>query len=392
MRMHRVVVLVAVAVVGSGCVSTVAPTTAPEPKESAESPSEIPPPKSKFGDDSHRFYKGVPYGSESQFSPLTEVLNEGFDMFRIDNMNRRLADFPFDRAAKNVFHSLIHADSAYRAYGFRNTLTDELLPLSWGTSGGPQWLANYTCHFLGSGMVSARMVEWFEAHDVPHPVALSVLSMYAAHFMNEVVEDGGADQRTHPLDAVADIYVFDLAGILVFRSERVQKFFGETLELTNWQGQATLTTQDNAIDNARIENTYQEFVLRFPFPRTDKVRGMAAWGPYSMAGVSIGSRYGTSVSLAGGGDIKTHTDAATGKSTNTFKPYGGIFIDRRGSLLASVVVKDSREVLAAANIYPGVIRVGGTTFGLWGQLLNDHTWRVGIVPTFGLGFGKQQRY
>jgi hypothetical protein len=99
-----------------------------------------------------------------------------------------------------------------------------------------------------------------------------------------------------------------------------------------------------------------------------------------MAGLSIGSRRGTSVSLAGGGDI--HSDGV--------RPYGGVFIDRGGSLLGSVVIKDSREVLAAANLYPGVIRVRGATFGLWGQLLNDHTWRVGIVPALGLGYGRQR--
>jgi hypothetical protein len=351
----------------------------------------MPPPKAKFQTDTQRFYHGVPYGSESQFNPMTEILNEGFDMFRADNMNRRLADFPFDRAAKNVFRGLVRPDSAYREYGFRNTLKDELLPLSWGVNGGPQWLANYTCHFLGSGMVSARMVEWFESRDVPHPVALSVLTMYAAHYTNEIVEDGGVAQRNHPLDAVVDLYLFDLAGILAFRTERMQKLFSGPLELTNWQGQATLTMQDNALDNTRIENTYQEFVLRFPLPKSEKVRGMVAWGPYSIAGLSIGSRQGTSFTVAGGGDIKSHTDDLTGKQSHSVKPYGGFFIDRRGSLLGSLVIMDSREVLASANIYPGVIRIKGTTFGLWGQLLNDHTYRFGIVPAFGLGYGHQQR-
>jgi hypothetical protein len=388
--MRRALFSLAIAVAVTGCASAVAPTVAPAPEVANESSSEMPPPKQpKISEP--RFYHSLGYGSESQFNPMTEVLNEGFDMFRADNMNRRLADFPFDRAAKNVFRSVVRPDSAYREYGFRNTLKDELLPLSWGVNGGPQWLANYTCHFLGSGMVSARMVEWFESRDVPHPVAMSVLTMYAAHYTNEIVEDGGVAKRSHPMDAVVDLYIFDLAGILAFRTQTMQKLFSEKLELTNWQGQATLTAQDNAIGNARLENTYQEFVLRFPLPKSDKVRGMVAWGPYSIAGLSIGSRQGTSFTVAGGGDIKTHTDDLTGKRSNSVKPYGGFFVDRRGSLLGSLVVKDSREVLASANIYPGVIRVRGTTFGLWGQLLNDHTYRFGIVPGFGLGYGHQQR-
>jgi hypothetical protein len=388
MRRFSFAFVVAVAVAGSGCATVAAPNTSPEP--SIEPAIEMPPPKAMKEAAPGRFYQGREYGSEAQFNPLTEVLNEGFDMFRGDNRNRRLADFPFDRAAKNVFRSLVRPDSALNEFGWKNTIKDELLPLSWGTSGGPQWLANYTCHFLGSGMVSARMVEWYEARDVPHPVAMSVLTMYAAHYTNEIVEDGGSTVRKHPLDAVIDLYLFDAAGILAFRSERVQKFFSETVQLTNWQGQATLTVADNRIENTRLENTYQEFVLRVPLPKTERVRGMVAWGPYSMAGLSVGRKEGMVFSLAGGGDIKSRTDSLTGKQNHSVKPYGGVFIDRGGSLLGSVVVKNSREVLMAANLYPGVIKIRGTTFGLWGQLLNDHTWRFGIVPGFGLGYGRQQ--
>src|SRR5687768_5128609 len=194
--MRRVLAGLFVAMAGSGCAS-VAPSVAPMPDP------EMPPPKViESPEPTRRFYKDVGYGSEAQFNPLTQILNEGFDMFRGDNRNRRLADFPFGRASKNVLRSLVRPDSVYREFGWSNTLRDELLPLSWGTNGGPQWLANYTCHFLGSGMVSARMIEWYEAHDVPHPVAMSVVTMYASHVMNELVEDGGSAVRKHPLDAV----------------------------------------------------------------------------------------------------------------------------------------------------------------------------------------------
>jgi hypothetical protein len=321
----------------SAC-ATVGPIVAPTPAANADAEITA---KQPAATAPGRFYRGLAYGSEAQFNPLTELLNEGFDMFRSDNRNRRLGDFPFERASTNVLRSLVHADSALRAYGWKNTLTDELLPLSWGTSGGPQWLANYTCHFLGSGMVSARMVEWYQARGASHPVALSAISMFAAHFTNEIVEDAGADRRDHPLDAVVDLYLFDVAGFLAFRHEGMQRLFGERLELTNWQGQATLTASENRIGNTRLENTGQEFVLRFGLPRTDRVRGMVAWGPYSMGGISIGSREGTSVSLAGGGDIKSRTDELTGDRSHAVQPYGGVFVDRRGSLLGSVVVKNS---------------------------------------------------
>src|SRR3954470_12137386 len=210
--------------------------------------------------------------------------------------------------------------------------------------------------------------------------------MFAAHYMNEMVEDGGAPTRTHTMDAVVDLYLFDVAGFMMFRSERVQRLFSnDHLQLTNWQGQAAITTPDY-----RLENTDQEFVLRAAVPGTSKWRGMITWGIYSMAGISYGSRDGMAVSLAAGSDIKTHkADSLSGKKqTTTLAPYGGVFIDRQGSLLASFVVKDSPEILFSGNLYPGVIHIGGTTFGLWGQMLRDHRWRVGIIPSWGLGVGR----
>jgi hypothetical protein len=373
--------MAALALATVGCAAATQVNFAPEPAADSE---KSPAPSRSARDSIGRFYQARPYGSEAEFSPLTEVLNEGFDMFRLNNFDRRLGAFPYERAATNVWHQMIHPDSALRAYGVAWTVKDELLPLSMGKSGGPQWLANYSCHFLGSGMVSARMVEWYAAHDVAHPVAMSVLSMYAAHFTNEMVEDGGSASRVHAMDAVADLYVFDVAGILAFRSDRVQRLFSnDHLQLTNWQGQAAVMTSDY-----RLENTDQEFILRAGLPKTDRWRAMVGWGIYSMAGLSYGPRDGTAISVAAGTDIKTGTlDSLSGKRNMSFAPYGGVFIDRQGSLLASIVAKNSPEVVLTGNLYPGVLRVGGTSFGLWGQLLRDHQWRFGIVPNWGLGVG-----
>src|SRR4051812_28878399 len=58
------------------------------------------------------FYQQVDYGSASQFNPMTEILNEGFDMLRQENRNRRLSTLPYHAAARNVWGALIHADSA----------------------------------------------------------------------------------------------------------------------------------------------------------------------------------------------------------------------------------------------------------------------------------------
>jgi hypothetical protein len=331
------------------------------------------------------FYRQRDFGNEVQFNPLTEILNEGFDQLRVDNSDRRIGKLRFRAGAHNVIQALLHPDSAMRSYGVRKAITDELLPLSTKASNGGNWVPNYEFHLLGSGMVSERMVEWFEAHDVGHPVAASFVTMFTAHFINEALEDGGRPIRGHAFDPVADLYVFDLGGFLLFRSARVQRLFSERLELTNWAGQATI-----GMPGLTLENAGQEFLLRTRLPRTDRYRAFFAFGYSTLGGISIGKKGGLALSLAAGVDaIDTPVvDSASGKKTVTLKPNSGVFVDRDGVLLFSLTARYSNEVIAMANLYPGVVRFGGVSFGSWVQLTRDHKWRFGIVPEFGVGLGR----
>jgi hypothetical protein len=351
---------------GAGCASTKVPSTAAVP------------------DTAPRFYHGKPYGSERQFNPITQILNEGFDQLRVDNGNRRLGDLRFRDGAKNVIRALLHPDSAMRSYGIWRAWRDELLPLSTKANNGGNWVPNYEFHLIGSGMVSQRMTEWYEANDVPHPVAASFVTMFTAHFINEALEDGGRLVRGHAFDPVADLYIFDLGGFLMFRSRRVQSFFSKTVELTNWAGQATFGFPDLTLENAG-----QEYLLRSRLPRTDRWRGFFAFGMSTLGGVSYGKKGGLALSIGTGAEVVDTpvVDTVSGKKTVTLKPNGGIFIDRAGSLLFSINYRDAPETVVSANLYPGVIRVGPVTFGLWTHALRDGRWRFGIVAPDGIGIG-----
>jgi hypothetical protein len=364
----RPLLLLTAALTLAACTSPPKPSLAPAPADSAP-----------------RFYGGLDFGSEAQFNPMTEILNEGFDMLRQENRDRRLSTLPYHAAARNVFGALIHADSAVRHYGAWNAIRDEVLPLSFSGDGG-QWVPNYTVHLIGSGMVSARMAEWFTAHDVPHPVLASAATMFTAHFINEAVEDGGRPNRPLTVDPIADIYLFDLGGFLLYRSERVRRLASnDHVQLTSWGGQPTIDSPEGT-----LENTTQEFVLRTALPKTSNFRGLITFGVSTMAGLSYGPKTGTAISLAAGADAVNSPviDSLTDKKTVTLKPYGGIFVDRQGSLLFSTMARDSKEVVFIANLYPGVIRVRGHTTGLWAEKLRDGRWRIGIVPTWGLGLGR----
>lgn len=345
----------------------------------------MPPKPAPRQDSTRKFYTGLTYGSEAQFNPLTEVLNEGFDMLRQENRNRRLSTMPYGQAARNVWGSLTNPDSAIRNYGLWSALRNEFLPISLHPKRG-QWVPNYTIHLLGSGMVSQRMTEWYEAHHVPHPFAASFLTMYAAHFINEAVEDGGRLDRPPNVDPITDLYFFDLAGILLYRTKFMRRAVNnDIVQLTSWAGQPTINAPEGT-----LENTTQEFVLRTALPRTDMWRGFIGFGVSTVFGLSYGKRDGVAISLGAGADAVNSPiiDTLTDKRTVQLKPYGGIFVDRKSSLLFSAMVRDSKEVIAIANLYPGVISVRGYTTGLWLQYLRDGRWRFGVVPTWGVGLGR----
>jgi hypothetical protein len=337
-----------------------------------------------------RFYHAKPYGSESQFNPLTELLNEGFDMLRDEGYDRHVFRRDYGTGASNVVNSLLHADRTYRFYGYRRALRNEILPLTYSDNGtgGQGWETKYSLHMLGSGMVSARLVEWGQQHGVDHPVLLSAVFMAASHYLNEILENGPS--RIPNEDATTDFLIFNPGGFVLFQNERVQRLFSDHVEFTNWPRQPTLVVQSQT-----LENTGQEFVMRGGLPKTTSWRWLCTFGLSTLFGVSYSHGDGYSLSVAAGKDaIATPVvDARTGARTATFQPKESVFLDREGSLLASVDVGGTpHEVLASTNIYPGAFAGMPNLPGAWIEYLRGGGARFGVVSRLGFGIGSGPRY
>jgi hypothetical protein len=307
-------------------------------------------------------------------------------MLRTDFADRRVLRFPYGVAAGNIGRSLLRPDRAWRLFGVRDVIRGELLPISLRGSGGGQWVPNYQFHLIGGGMIAARMTEWYAAHDAPHPALLAGATMAAAHVLNEMIENG--DSRLPNEDAVTDLYVFDVGGVLLFRSERVRRFFSERLELTNWPGQPSWDPVRRTLENAG-----QQYTLRIPLPRTRRVRLLYAFGVSTLGGLSVGRPGGLAVSLAAGADAVDNPvlDPATMRRTVVLRPNAGLFVDRGGSLLFSAVRTSTSDASLAVNVYPGVVRVGGFSPGLWAQLLRGGGARVGLAGPLGIGVARGPR-
>jgi len=328
-----------------------------------------------------RFYASRDYGSERQFNPVSQIVNEGFDLLRGDEADRRLFELPYGVTARNVRSSVLNFGQSINRYGWSRFIRNEILPLSTKTGGGGQWVPNYQFHLLGSGMVSARMTEWFEQHDIAHPVLWSAVTMTASHVLNEMTERPGPMS----VDAATDLLLFDTGGLLLFRSDRVQRAFSGRVQLTNWALQPSYT-----LPGETLENMGQQFVLRFKVPRATEWRGLYMFGVSTLFGVSRNLGRGRAFSVAFGADaVETAVvDEATDTRTVILKPNAGVFLDRDGSLLASLVVRNGYESVATLNVYPGAISSRRFPLGLWLSTLRGGGVRVGVASPWGIGVAR----
>lgn len=324
-----------------------------------------------------RFYTGLAFGSESQFNPISELVNEGFNDLVIESSDMRLSTQPWGTAWTNLAHNLTHVRGAFRQYGVRRAVRNELLPLT-GFDGG-QWFPNYTDHLIGNGMVSVRLEEWFRQHRYPAPLALSVVTMMTAHLTNEIIER----PRHWSVDPLADLLVFDPLGMVLFRADVVQRAFSGGLTLTNWAGQPMLVAP-----NGRLDNASEEFKFTFSLPRTSRVKGFVMTGLNVLGGLTYTTPGGRALSLGvgRGSDVAAITDSSSDVRTVRLGPRAGLFLDREGSLLASLVFDGSRNGLMTLNLYPGMVRIGGVSPGVWLDVRRNGL-RVGLAAPFGLGGG-----
>lgn len=338
-----------------------------------------------------RFYVERSYGSDAQFNPANVVVNEGFDMLRIITEWRPVTAIPYGKSATVLWHSLTNPVPVLRHYGWSRWVRNELLPLSLRGKGGAQWEPNYHLHLFGAGMTYARMAEWYEGEGVPHPRIASAITLYAGHFLNEVVENAG-NPTGEDEDGLTDLMIFDPAGMLLWNTEWMRRTFSGRVEMNNWYGQPTWIPR-----TGRLENAFSGFFVRAPLPHTDNWKLFTLNGNAFLLGLSRRVTDSLMIS-AGGGAIPVDVpviDASTNTKSVTLAPNYGIFLDRNGSLLVSFIAQAGRTNGPTLNVYPGVLKLGPLTAGLWVQSVrggfDGRGIRWGITSRLGGGLGLVSR-
>lgn len=325
------------------------------------------------------FYKGYKYGNQALYNPMYLLLNGGFDMIQVGN-KRDIKKFPYEIAVKNIWKNLSDPFTPINNYGWWNFIKDQVLPLSLDKKNAQFW-PNYTLHLIGGGMEYAAMKEWFEYYNYPYPQWLSAFTVMTYHLINEVAENGsyvGDD-----VDPIADIYIFDIGGILLFTSESVKRFFAEDLNLADWSQQPSFSLR-----NGELHNNGHFFSVKWKFPFADSWYAFYYFGTNGVGGLSYKFQNGSAISVGLGlaaSDLIL-LDEKTNKKTLGLVGNLGVFYDKNNSLLASLSITIKTDYMVNVNIYPGLLKIGNISPGIWGAYSQDGNFFWGMAFSW-LPFG-----
>jgi hypothetical protein len=308
-----------------------------------------------------RFYRGLPYGSDAAFNPFSELVNGAFGILQISSNWRTLDEIDWRNGLDVTWRSISHPASTVDAYGWRNFMTSEVLPgeIRWR---GLQYIPNYHLHLIGGGARHRAFVEWYGANGFAHPAIWAAMTTIVHSFAVEAVEHEAAHRAT--VDPVADMLVFDPAGVLLFSSDRVSDFFSRTLHMSIWSGQPMYNPVANSIENAG-----QNYSLHYFFSKDHNVGIFQYWGMSDLFGLTVRGASGLDWSVGVGGVVSELREEQRGMDSSAFyariKWDVGAFLHREGSLLASVHVSESWTQRFRFNLFPGVVAWRGLSPGVY---------------------------
>ncbi len=326
------------------------------------------------------YYFGHAWGSEAQYSPWTVLLNGGFDILQLDRYRRDVFHYPFAQAGRTVLGNLAKPFPLINRYGWGPFIRNEILPLEF--SEGASWWPNYQLHLIGGGMTYVKLGEWYEQHGFAAPRVWSAATVMSYHLLNEVVENNAMEGEL--IDPLADIYLFDIGGMLLFSIDEVAQFFSRTLHMTDWSLQPTLNLSD-----ATLRNTGQYFVVKYDLSFWKQHALIYVFGVNGLAGLSRSFENGTAISIAAGlrnADVIPETDNPL-HLTGSLVWSAGVFYDRENSLLASLLLSGISSNLATLNIYPGFLDIAGLHPGFWCTVTTEGHAIFGLTTQWGVGIG-----
>lgn len=320
----------------------------------------------------HFFYKRVPYGSEAQFGPATLFFNGAFDFLRNGNVPRKIQDIRFHNGLKQLNKSLEHPINT--AYTFQEDTNisfwvHQCFPKSLDKKSAA-WIPNFQSHLLGEGMLTRKVAEWYDSHRYPYPYFMGIATAAFFQYTNEVIEISPYNKAS--IDPIADIYLFNTAGYLLFAINPVSRFFSEKIKTNCWLPQAVISP-DGSISNAG-----ELYVMKFNLPFTSKYQGLYCWGNDGILGISYKGENQKNYSFGFGqkaSKLMAENNLQT-QITPNMEPFFAFFLDKNESLLLSINQTGYNKVNSTLNIYPGFLN---SKLGLYTSYKKTSHLEIGIT-------------
>ena len=320
------------------------------------------------------FYHGRTYGSESMINPVSLILHGGFGIMQIENRPNTPFDVDYKTGINNIWQNLSDPFGAVNEFGWRDFITTEIVPFSMNSDRANYW-PNYTQHVIGGGMTSRMMVEWFRQHGFKHEKIWAFTTVSIYHLLNEVVENGS--YKGVNVDPIADFYIFNPLGMLLFNMDSVCRFFSETLNMADWSYMIAYNPW-----NKQLQNNGQNFVFKYRIPGSKRYSLFYHFGTHGEVGFSRRQKNGDSISFGVGliaRELKETSSESNGRRMGAeLVPNVGLFYDRNNSLLASLQYAGKKDNMLTLNIYPGLFYMGKFTPGLFMLLNRDRNVILGL--------------
>ncbi|MBO6572508.1 MAG: hypothetical protein JJ958_08685 [Balneola sp.] len=323
------------------------------------------------------FYTGKNYGSEARTSTLNTLLNGGFDVVQASSISNKFSEMGLKDGFNNVTYSLLHPFKSINEVGWGAFLRSEVLPTGFDED-NDNWMPNYLLHTLGGGTVYATLSDYYTLKGYKRSRFFAGFTVMSYHFLNEVVEKNYKGLLS--FDAVADIYIFDPLGILLFSNKSVQHFFSHEIIIRDWSSQVSLRFLDFS-----IRNSGQNFSFKWkPYFKNQPLSLFGYFGMGGLAGLGYDYKNHT-ISVGAGFKTKDIVYSRNNDKIETIEvsPALGFFIDKNNSLMISVLFNSDGNQAEnfKLEIFPGVIPLKNLNLGFW--LSNSYSGQVFYGITLG---------
>ncbi len=301
------------------------------------------------------YNKDVKKGSEAYFNPISYYFNLAYDVTRNPYYFHQTEPVTNH---KLVFRRIQHPTRSIRqSGGYSEFARTEI----YGIRSAP----NYSLHLMGGGYDFIRLEQWYASHDFKYSYAFAFATSLFATFGNEAIETTSPEVQAG--DHIADIFIFDMAGRVLFLNPNVVEFFHEDLGLRNWPNQIMIS-----VDEEKVYNAGTNYILR-PNIFHSKFRPLV----YNTLGVMGGLSYSVNSSHS--------LSVATGIGfTDPLKKKGywqtGFFYDDDGSLLTSLFINTIDNLKIQCNVFPGILKFNDVTIGMMVGVDREEN------PVFGINF------